>query len=150
MSSFKTKISRELAAEYGRQAVQISESGEYLAHSAQVLRIAQMVRRSVDETVSYPPEQPFQKSDLAPAIVADVTDLTACERVVVDTIRCFGHLEVLVNNAGRGMGYVSPQFLTEPTRFWEVDPAGRLSCFRCRTQTHRQAPCRYRVVSGQP
>jgi hypothetical protein len=29
MSSFKTKISRELAAEYGRQAVQITESGEY-------------------------------------------------------------------------------------------------------------------------
>jgi NAD(P)-dependent dehydrogenase (short-subunit alcohol dehydrogenase family) len=61
--------------------------------------------------------------DLVLAIVADVTDPTACESVVADTISCFGHLDVLVNNAGRGMRYVSPQFLTEPTRFWEVDPA---------------------------
>jgi len=62
-------------------------------------------------------------AELALAMVTDVTDLTACERVVADTISCFGHLDVLVNNAGRGMKYVSPQFLTEPTRFWEVDPA---------------------------
>jgi len=62
-------------------------------------------------------------ADLALAFVADVADLTACERVVADTISCFGHLDVLVNNAGRGMRYVSPQFLAEPTRFWEVDPA---------------------------
>jgi len=57
------------------------------------------------------------------AVVADVTDPTACERVVADTIARFGRLDVLVNNAGRGMKYVSPRFLTEPTRFWEVEPA---------------------------
>ena len=34
-----------------------------------------------------------------------------------------GRLDILVNNAGRGMRYVSERFLTEPTRFWEVDPA---------------------------
>jgi hypothetical protein len=27
-----------------------------------------------------------------------------------------------VNNAGRGMKYVSTHFMTEPPRFWEVDP----------------------------
>ena len=57
------------------------------------------------------------------AVVADVTDPTACERVAADTIARFGRLDVLVNNAGRGMKYVSPRFLTEPTRFWEVEPA---------------------------
>ncbi len=57
------------------------------------------------------------------AIAADVADPTACERVVADTITRFGQLDVLVNNAGRGMRYVSPHFLTEPTCFWEVDPA---------------------------
>jgi NAD(P)-dependent dehydrogenase (short-subunit alcohol dehydrogenase family) len=57
------------------------------------------------------------------AVVADVTDHTACERVVAETITRFGRLDVLVNNAGRGMKYVSPRFLTEPTRFWEVEPA---------------------------
>jgi hypothetical protein len=62
MSSFKTKITRELAAEYGRQAVQITESGEYVLPSSRVDRIAEMVRRSSDATVSYRPGQPFQES----------------------------------------------------------------------------------------
>lgn len=62
MSTFKIKISRELAAEYGREAVRIAESGEYVTPLGRVVRIAEMVRRSVDETVSYPPDQPFQES----------------------------------------------------------------------------------------
>jgi 3-oxoacyl-[acyl-carrier protein] reductase len=57
------------------------------------------------------------------AVVADVTDPTACERVVADAIARFGRLDVLVNNAGRAVKYLSPRFLTEPTRFWEVEPA---------------------------
>ena len=35
----------------------------------------------------------------------------------------FGRLDILVNNAARGMKYVSEDFMTEPTRFWET-PAG--------------------------
>ena len=31
-------------------------------------------------------------------------------------------LDVLVNNAGRGMKYVSARFMTEPTKFWDADP----------------------------
>ena len=34
----------------------------------------------------------------------------------------FGRIDVLVNNAGRGMRYVSATFFTRPTRFWEADP----------------------------
>ena len=34
----------------------------------------------------------------------------------------FGRLDVLINNAGRGMNYVNESFLTQPTRFWETDP----------------------------
>jgi 3-oxoacyl-[acyl-carrier protein] reductase len=52
-----------------------------------------------------------------------MADPAACERVVADTISHFGCLDVLVNNAGRGMKCVSEEFLTIPTRFWEVDPA---------------------------
>jgi NAD(P)-dependent dehydrogenase (short-subunit alcohol dehydrogenase family) len=33
-----------------------------------------------------------------------------------------GPIEVLVNNAGRGMRYISERFLSEPSRFWEADP----------------------------
>ncbi len=57
------------------------------------------------------------------AVLADVTDQEACERVVEQTVQRFGHVDVLVNNAARGMKYVSAAFLTEPTRFWETEPA---------------------------
>ena len=88
MSSFKNKISRELAAEYGRQAVQITESGEYRAPLGRVLRIAQMVRRSVDETVSYPPGQPFDDSARGrrqtTISVQNVTTLEAARRLIAE------------------------------------------------------------------
>lgn len=55
-------------------------------------------------------------------VVADVTREDDCARVVALAHERFGRLDVLVNNAGRGMKYVSERFLTEPTRFWEADP----------------------------
>lgn len=57
------------------------------------------------------------------ALLADVTNPEACKQVVDKTIQRFGHVDILVNNAGRGMKYVSDSFLTEPTRFWEVEPS---------------------------
>ena len=59
---------------------------------------------------------------MAAAIVADVTSEEDCDRLVDQTLKRFGKLDVLINNAGRGMKYVSESFLTEPTRFWETDP----------------------------
>lgn len=59
----------------------------------------------------------------AAAVVADVTDAERCVAVVDETVARFGRVDVLVNNAGRGMKYVSERFLTEPARFWEADPA---------------------------
>jgi len=55
-------------------------------------------------------------------MVADVTCEQDCARVVALAQERFGRLDLLVNNAGRGMKYVSERFLSEPTRFWEVDP----------------------------
>lgn len=55
------------------------------------------------------------------ALQADVTREADCRHLVDEAITAFGGLHILVNNAGRGMKYVSPTFLTEPTRFWEVD-----------------------------
>jgi 3-oxoacyl-[acyl-carrier protein] reductase len=57
------------------------------------------------------------------AVRADVTRDEDCARVVEAAVRDHGRLDILVNNAGRGMRYVSEHFLTEPTRFWETDPA---------------------------
>ncbi len=55
-------------------------------------------------------------------LTADVTREEDCVRTAEATLARFGRLDVLVNNAGRGMKYVSEAFLTEPTRFWEVAP----------------------------
>jgi NAD(P)-dependent dehydrogenase (short-subunit alcohol dehydrogenase family) len=60
--------------------------------------------------------------DAVAAFLADVTKEEDCARVVQETLKRFGKLDVLINNAGRGMKYVNESFLTQPTRFWETDP----------------------------
>jgi NAD(P)-dependent dehydrogenase (short-subunit alcohol dehydrogenase family) len=54
--------------------------------------------------------------------LADVTREDDCARVVAAALDRFGRLDILINNAGRGMKYVSENFMTEPTRFWETPP----------------------------
>ncbi len=53
-------------------------------------------------------------------LLADATREADCDRTVDTALQRFGRLDILVNNAGRGMKYVSPTFITEPTRFWET------------------------------
>ena len=88
----------------------------YLQDGAQITLTAAREKAEVEDVVREAgPER-------ALALVADVTDPEDCERVVAETVERFGQVNVLVNNAGRGMKYVSPDFLTEPPRFWETDP----------------------------
>lgn len=56
-------------------------------------------------------------------LLADVAIEANCERVVNETVREFGGVHILVNNAGRGMRFVSEKFFDTPTKFWETDPA---------------------------
>ena len=49
-------ISRELAARYGEEAVQIMENGAYRAASGKMVGIADLLQRSVKGTTSYPPD----------------------------------------------------------------------------------------------
>jgi NAD(P)-dependent dehydrogenase (short-subunit alcohol dehydrogenase family) len=55
-------------------------------------------------------------------IIADVTREEDGNRVVMAAIERFGRIDILINNAARGMKYVRDTFMTEPTRFWEVEP----------------------------
>ena len=57
------------------------------------------------------------------ALVADVTSETDCRNMVSETVRVFGSVHILVNNAGRGMRFVSEKFFDTPTKFWQTDPA---------------------------
>jgi len=88
----------------------------YAQEGCCVVVTAARQRKEIDSFVS------VWGRDKALALLADVTDYRVCEGVVYETISRFGRLDVLVNNAGRGMKYVAPTFMTEPTRFWEVDP----------------------------
>lgn len=54
------------------------------------------------------------------AMVADVTREDDCARTVATALEQFGRLDILVNNAARGMRYVSEDFMTTPTRFWDT------------------------------
>lgn len=56
-------------------------------------------------------------------LLADVASEEDCRRVVGETVREFGGVHILVNNAGRGMRFVSEKFFDTPTRFWETNPA---------------------------
>jgi 3-oxoacyl-[acyl-carrier protein] reductase len=55
-------------------------------------------------------------------ILADVTKEEDCARVTAAALARFGRIDVLVNNAARGMRTISETFLSQPTHFWEVDP----------------------------
>ena len=63
------------------------------------------------------------KAGIVRALIADVTSEEDCRSVVGEAVREFGAVHILVNNAGRGMRFVSESFLETPTRFWQTDPA---------------------------
>ena len=62
MGTFANNISRDVAREYGQEAVRIAEAGEYRASSGRGVRIADMVERSVSGTVNYPPDLKLPES----------------------------------------------------------------------------------------
>jgi 3-oxoacyl-[acyl-carrier protein] reductase len=53
---------------------------------------------------------------------ADVGVIGDVERLVERALSLNGRIDVLVNNAARGMRFVNEQFMTEPQPFWEADP----------------------------
>jgi len=56
------------------------------------------------------------------ALLADVADKQAVQRLVNAVLTDFGRIDILVNNAARGMKFVNPRFMTDPRPFWEADP----------------------------
>jgi len=56
------------------------------------------------------------------AVQADVTVAGDVERLVARALDISGRIDVLVNNAARGMRFVNERFMTDPQPFWEADP----------------------------
>ncbi len=58
--------------------------------------------------------------DCVMALQADVTNVEDCERVMREAKEKWGHLHVVVNNAGRCMTYVDKNFVKERPPFWAI------------------------------
>lgn len=56
------------------------------------------------------------------AMQADVTVIADVERLVERALSLKGRIDVLVNNAARGMRFVNERFMAAPRPFWEADP----------------------------
>jgi NAD(P)-dependent dehydrogenase (short-subunit alcohol dehydrogenase family) len=56
------------------------------------------------------------------SVQADVTLASDVDRVVESALAINGRIDVLVNNAARGMRFVNQRFMAEPRPFWEADP----------------------------
>jgi 3-oxoacyl-[acyl-carrier protein] reductase len=61
-------------------------------------------------------------SGAAAAIAGDITVQADCERIVTETIKRFGALHMLVNNAGIGPALLEASPRTTSLKFWEADP----------------------------
>ena len=58
------------------------------------------------------------------ALLADVSKNDEVRRLVDSVLSRFGRIDILVNNAARGMKFVNESFMTEPKPFWEADVDG--------------------------
>lgn len=61
-------------------------------------------------------------ADRLVSIAADVTSPQDADKVLSETLKRFGAVDALINNAGIGPGIVRPNFLSVPLRFWECPP----------------------------
>ena len=55
------------------------------------------------------------------AILTDITKPEEVHKLVNSVLKEFGRIDILVNNAARGMKFVNESFMTDPKPFWEAD-----------------------------
>jgi len=82
-------------------------------------RVAITAARTRDEIEAVAMEAP--PGQIYP-VMADVSRESACAALIKEVEARLGPVDVLVNNAGRGMRYVSERFLSEPPPFWKTAP----------------------------
>ena len=88
-------------------------AGGYAREGASLVLTAAREQKELDEAA---------EALNALGVLTDVSKEEDVEKVVQAALQRYGRIDILVNNAGRGMKYVSPGFMVEPTRFWEIDP----------------------------
>jgi NAD(P)-dependent dehydrogenase (short-subunit alcohol dehydrogenase family) len=84
----------------------------YAANGAEVAVTAAVNKNEIDETAS---------KINGKAVLADITEPDDVQKLVDFVTFEFGRIDILVNNAARGMRFVNESFMTEPKPFWEAD-----------------------------
>lgn len=84
----------------------------YANNGAKVIVTAALQKDEIDETAL---------KINGKAILADITKPDDVQKLVDSVIAEFGRIDILVNNAARGMRFVNESFMTEPKPFWEAD-----------------------------
>lgn len=82
----------------------------YADNGAKVIITAAVHKDEIEETAS---------NIRGMAILADITKPGDVSNLVDSVIKEFGRIDILVNNAARGMLFVNELFMTEPIPFWE-------------------------------
>ncbi len=85
----------------------------FAGEGARVVVTAARERGEIESVASQIGGTPFQ---------ADNSNKDDVKRLVDFVISKFGRLDILVNNAARGMKFVNGNFMTDPKPFWEADP----------------------------
>jgi len=62
------------------------------------------------------------RTGAAATIAGDISVQADCERIVAETVKRFGALHMLVNNAGIGPALLEASPRTTSLKFWEADP----------------------------
>jgi NAD(P)-dependent dehydrogenase (short-subunit alcohol dehydrogenase family) len=54
-------------------------------------------------------------------MLSDVTKKDQVDHLINEVLNRFGKIDILVNNAARGMKFVNQNFMTDPIPFWQAD-----------------------------
>jgi 3-oxoacyl-[acyl-carrier protein] reductase len=92
-----------------------------LAYASAGAEVLISVARRLDEAERVAAESESLPGTVHP-IVADVADEDDVRRMVERALALRGRIDVLVNNAARGMRFVNERFMSDPRPFWEAAP----------------------------
>ncbi len=98
-----------------------------LATSGAKVAVAARTRSQLDETVAFIQEQGGQ----AISFTLDVTDQKGVERMVDETIRQLGPVDLLVNNAGFSSKDEAPIWEADPSEWWQIIEVNLHGPFLC-------------------
>ncbi len=84
----------------------------YAENGAAVIVTSALHKEEIEETAS---------KINGKAVLADITEHDEVKNLVDTAVREFGRIDILVNNAARGMRFVNESFMTEPKPFWKSD-----------------------------